>query len=77
MKQTLYKHKNIISRLLSQPAYQNILFRTNTQLESITSSKNFPLYQLHIFSVLIIIWNRPDFRRELQVEVEKCALPTG
>ena len=76
MKQTLYKHKNIISRLLSQPNYRNILFHTNTQVEGITSPKNFPLYKVHIFIVVIIIWNRSDFRRELQVEVEKYTLPT-
>ena len=26
MKQTLYKHKNILSRLLSQPAYREYFF---------------------------------------------------
>ena len=34
MKQALHKHKNMLSHLLSQPAYRDFLFHLNTQLES-------------------------------------------
>ena len=39
MKQTFYKHKNILYRLLSQLVYQDILFYRDTQLKSNTSPK--------------------------------------
>ena len=67
MKQTLYKRKNILTQLLSQPTYQDILFHINTQLKSNTLLQKVPLYKLNNF--IWIIWNLSIFRRELQLEV--------
>ena len=44
-------HRNVLSCLLSQPAYRDILFHIYTQLES----NKLPLYKLHNFTVVIII----------------------
>ena len=71
MKQTLYKHKNILPRLLIQPAYRSILFHAKIQLESDTSTYKRSLYKLYIFSVVIIISYLSVFRRESQLVVEQ------
>ena len=71
MKQTLYKHKNILPRLLIQPTYRGILFHAKTQLESDTSTYKRSLYKLYIFSVVIIISYLSVFRRESQLVVEQ------
>ena len=57
----LYKHKKFLSHLLTQPTYRDV---SPIQLESNMSPWKLSLYKLHTFSVVIIIWNLSDFRKE-------------
>ena len=45
----------MLTQLLSQPTYQDILFHINTQLKSNTLLQKVPLYKLNNF--IWIIWN--------------------
>ena len=58
----LYKHTKFLSHLLTQPTYRDV---SPIQLESNMSPWKLSLYKLHTFSVVIIIWNLSDFRKEL------------
>ena len=51
--------------------FPHIFFHIITQLESNTPPSELPLYKLHIFGVVIIIWNLSFLRRQFQLEVEQ------
>ena len=55
MEQTLYKHKNISFRLLSQPAYPDTPSKDPARKYYITIKTS--IMQANISSVFIIIWN--------------------
>ena len=64
----LYKHTKFLSHLLTQPTYRDV---SPIQLESNMSPWKLSLYKLHTFSVVIIIWNLSDFRKELSLQVDE------